>query len=219
MAFTIADVEDLIRLLGEHPEWRERLRPVILGEEILQIPSRMDRVEAALEVLALRLDQLAIEMGHMNQTVANILARMDRMDGRMSNIEGELLESKFDRNMPNWVRDYVRRPMRLFVDEIDEISEALGNGVLSESDVARLASLDSLVRGVDTRDGSQSYLAVELSHTINAEDVERADTRAKLLNRAGLAARAFVGGYRVTSAAESMIEERGVLVTLHRPPA
>ncbi len=38
MPFTVSDFEDLVRLLYEHPEWRERLRSVILPEEILTLP-------------------------------------------------------------------------------------------------------------------------------------------------------------------------------------
>ncbi len=54
---------------------------------------------------------------------------------------------------------------------------------------------------------------------ITGADVERADERAKLLARLGLRARPFVAGYRITQAAESMTDDRGVLVSLRRQPA
>ena len=38
MPFTVSDFEDLVRLLYERPEWRERLRSLILPEEILTLP-------------------------------------------------------------------------------------------------------------------------------------------------------------------------------------
>jgi hypothetical protein len=31
MAFTVSDFRDLIRLLEEHPDWRDELRRVLLG--------------------------------------------------------------------------------------------------------------------------------------------------------------------------------------------
>jgi len=46
VAFTVVDFQDLLKLLSDHPEWRAQLRPLVLGEEVLAIPSRMDRVEA-----------------------------------------------------------------------------------------------------------------------------------------------------------------------------
>ncbi len=51
MSITIRTVEDLIRVLEEHPEWRERLLVVLLGQEFLQVPMRLDRIEAVLERL------------------------------------------------------------------------------------------------------------------------------------------------------------------------
>jgi uncharacterized protein YoxC len=247
MVFTVADFDDFARLLGEHPEWREKLRPLILGEELLVIPSRMDRVEAALltltervdrltervdrltervdrltervEQLTQRVDQLSQDVRSITVTVAGILARMDRMDGRMGNIEGQLLETRFEQNLPNWVRNFVRKPTRVHADDVAQIEQAVADGTLTESDADHLAALDSLIRGLGIEDGEETYLAVELSFTVNAEDVERAESRANMLKRAGLRARPFVGGYRISPAAESMLEERGVLVSLRRVPA
>jgi tetratricopeptide (TPR) repeat protein len=38
MAFTISDLRDMIQLLEEHPDWRQTLRLVLLGEELLNMP-------------------------------------------------------------------------------------------------------------------------------------------------------------------------------------
>ncbi|MGB4863659.1 MAG: hypothetical protein WBO97_14475 [Tepidiformaceae bacterium] len=91
--------------------------------------------------------------------------------------------------MPNWVRHYLKRPARVFMDDIPGLEDAMADGVITEADVDHLAALDSIIRGMDRASGDESYLAVELSHTVNAEDVERADERAKLLARLRLRAR------------------------------
>ncbi|MCS6829783.1 MAG: hypothetical protein NZ749_03975, partial [bacterium] len=36
---TVNDVSDLIKILKEHPDWRDELRRVLLTEELLQLPS------------------------------------------------------------------------------------------------------------------------------------------------------------------------------------
>ncbi|MCS6829502.1 MAG: hypothetical protein NZ749_02550 [bacterium] len=41
-------VEDIIRALQEHPEWRERLLNALLTDQYRQLPSRMERVEETL---------------------------------------------------------------------------------------------------------------------------------------------------------------------------
>jgi hypothetical protein len=38
MAFTVRDFEDLVRLLEEHPEWRTRMRQIVLTQELLELP-------------------------------------------------------------------------------------------------------------------------------------------------------------------------------------
>ena len=39
MAFTVEDFEDLVRLLEERPDWRARLRDLLLPREILELPA------------------------------------------------------------------------------------------------------------------------------------------------------------------------------------
>jgi len=226
MSFTVDDFQDLMKLLSDHPEWRAQLRPVVLGEEILAVPSHMDRVEATLDRLSGHVDDLAVRLDRLTERVdqltlaaQGIAQRMDRMDGRMGNIEGELLETRFDRNMTQWVLDYVQRPVRVYVDDLDAIATAVSGGLLTPDERREIAMLDSMVRGLDTGDGEETVLAVELSATINSEDVERADSRRTLLKTAGVRARALVCGYGITQAAESMADDRGVLVTLRRRPA
>lgn len=219
MAFTVEDFEDLVKLLGQHPEWQARLRPVILGEEILQIPSRMDRVEAALERVVERIDALAQEQTRTSIQISMLVDRMDKLDGRVSNLEGGVLETRFAQNLPNWTRKWIRRGVRVYVDELPALSQAVADGSLREEDLDSVALLDALVRGSDTETGEETYLAVELSHTVNVDDVERSDTRASLLRNAGLRVRPLVGGYRISSAAEELATLRNVEVALWRMPA
>ncbi|MGC8784856.1 MAG: hypothetical protein ACP5RN_10810, partial [Armatimonadota bacterium] len=45
-------VEDIIRALQEHPEWRESLLNALLTDQYRQLPPRADRLEEALARLA-----------------------------------------------------------------------------------------------------------------------------------------------------------------------
>ena len=40
---TINDINDLIRVLQEHPEWRQALRDIILDERLARLPQQMDQ--------------------------------------------------------------------------------------------------------------------------------------------------------------------------------
>jgi len=63
-------VEDIIRALQEHPEWREPLLNALLTDRYRQLPSRADRLEEALARLAeesIRTDQKLRELAESLQ--------------------------------------------------------------------------------------------------------------------------------------------------------
>lgn len=65
MAFTVTDVQDLIRLLAQHPEWRAELRPLILGDELLRLP---DLVRENTEAIR----ELRAETAEMRETIGEL---------------------------------------------------------------------------------------------------------------------------------------------------
>lgn len=80
-------VDDLIRILQEHPEWRDRLRDVLFTEEEKQVPDRLRRVEEALERLTqsheraiLRLERLEASVERLWESHQQALARLDRLE-------------------------------------------------------------------------------------------------------------------------------------------
>ena len=61
-AMTINSMQDLVRVLDEHPEWAEALRVRLLTRELLELPQRLaDFVAAAnkrFEAIEARLDRV-----------------------------------------------------------------------------------------------------------------------------------------------------------------
>ena len=83
----IHPVDDLVRILQEHPEWRERIREVLLTEEERQTPDRLRQMQDVLERLVeshqqaiARLDRL--EESHQNlwESHRESVARLDRLE-------------------------------------------------------------------------------------------------------------------------------------------
>ncbi len=256
MAFTVADFEDLVRLLGEQPEWRARLRPLILGAEWEGVPSRLDRIEAVLEriadrqdgtereigaltqrmdaltermdaltervdALAQRVDALTEEVRQLVEVTKQLTIRMDRMDGRLGNLEGSALEQRYRNQCRSWFADWVRGAEVVSPVDLEAVAAAVEAGTITAAEARALRDLDLLVQGRDAAggDGTLLLIAVELSHTINVEDIDRASERAMTLRRAGYAARALAGGYRVAPDAEKRAAADGVIIDLHRIPA
>jgi len=51
MAFTVEDFEDMLRILEQNPEWRERMRRAILSRELLQLPERLEHMASLIQQL------------------------------------------------------------------------------------------------------------------------------------------------------------------------
>ena len=74
MATEIRTIEDLVRIIQEHPEWRRELLVALLGEEFLHMPDRLLRVE---EVLA----QLVESHARLTERVDRLTESHERLAG------------------------------------------------------------------------------------------------------------------------------------------
>ncbi|MYE54852.1 MAG: hypothetical protein F4X34_06625 [Chloroflexi bacterium] len=70
---TINDIQDLVRIIEEHPEWRGELQRVLLTQQLLEVPERLDRLEATVEVLA--------------ETAAALVQHAEASNARLDSIE------------------------------------------------------------------------------------------------------------------------------------
>src|SRR5437762_3802851 len=92
MAFTVADFNDLLRLLEEHPQWRAELRRVLLGPEILELPAIVARLAASVE-------KLTDEVRHLTERMDAVESRLERVEVRLEGVEGRLegVDGRLDR--------------------------------------------------------------------------------------------------------------------------
>ncbi len=82
MPHQIETVEDLVRILKEHPEWRERVREVLLSDEERAVPTTLKETGAVLERL-IELHERALER----------LARIEATAERLASFDQQLVES------------------------------------------------------------------------------------------------------------------------------
>jgi len=291
VAFTVEDVQDLIRLLAERPEWRAQLRPLILGDEFDRLPrivaelaeaqrrteqrleelgrrvdelaeaqrrteqrveelaeaqrrteqrveelaeaqrrteqrveelaeaqrrteQRVDELAARLEELTARVDQLTARVDELVQAVGVMRVDINRAHQRLDAELGYLYEMRFERKAPSLFGKWLRKPRVVTLSDLDLVDEAEDAGKLDERELVELRALDLIIEGRDRSDPAQRplLLAVEISRTIDADDVSRALTRAKALEKAGYRARAAVGGRAIDERARVLAEAAGVLV-------
>lgn len=216
MAFAVDDYRALVQLLLEHPEWRAELRPLILGEEIESLPGRMDRVEAALERLGERLDQLGERLDRLTAQVEKLAESHDALNTKVSRIDGYVLESRYYDHVGAWFGQWLRKPKAVSPDDLDLVEAALAEGRMTGAEITQLRSADMIVSGVGRGPelSGPVVLTAEISVTIDAHDVERADDRAGILRRVGYESRGLVGGTAVTAAAVERASELRVFIDL-----
>ncbi len=87
VAFTVSDIQDLLRLLREKPEWGEELRRAVLTEELLGLPALVR--EIASEVRALADAQLRAEerLGRLEAAVEALAEAQRRAEERLGRLE------------------------------------------------------------------------------------------------------------------------------------
>jgi len=85
MAFTVNDYYDLVRLLREHPEWKEELRNLLLGEEILSLPRMMKE-------LISRIDELAEAQRKTEESIRELARAHRKLETTVGAMRGRLLE-------------------------------------------------------------------------------------------------------------------------------
>src|SRR6266516_1347897 len=91
MPFTIEDFRDLVRILEEKPEWRAEMRRLILTDELLALPERVERGFLELTEAAKRHDEQIAEMraemdrrfGETDRRFRELIAEMERRFGEL----------------------------------------------------------------------------------------------------------------------------------------
>jgi cell division protein FtsB len=93
MPFEPRDFQDLLRLLREHPDWREELRALLLTQELLTLPGLVrelaegqERLTETVAQLAVRLDQLTARVDQLTETVAQLAVRLDQLTARVDQL-------------------------------------------------------------------------------------------------------------------------------------
>ena len=74
MAFTVSDLREMIELLEQHPDWKQVLRTVLLGEELLALP------------------QLVRELVDIQRQQAQALARIESIQAEMLQVQRQHTE-------------------------------------------------------------------------------------------------------------------------------
>ena len=106
MAFTVTDFHDLLTLLEQQPAWRDQLRNILLPDDLLATPGRLDEIRDILAeiaqtqaITATRMDQLTERMNQLTGRMNQLTERMDQLTERMDQLTERIdqLTERIDR--------------------------------------------------------------------------------------------------------------------------
>ncbi len=187
-----------------------------MGVKLDALTDRIDALTVRMDALTVRMDALTADVQLLTGEARAQGKRLDRVEGRLGNAEGTLLEIRYARNFTNWFGRFLIRPLRVDVQDLEKVDDALERGDITSAEVDRLRELDFIVAGRNKATGNDELLAAEISFTIFNEDIERAVNRALTLRRSGYNARPFAGGYEVDAAVREAAEAAGVIVDIRQ---
>ncbi|MFN0093925.1 MAG: hypothetical protein ACKVVT_04000 [Dehalococcoidia bacterium] len=175
-----------------------------------------ERTDASLQVVSQRLDELTRRVEDLAHAQLKTEAVVAKLFGRVDNLEGWRYETEFKAD--HRLGDLVRRPRRVPPADLDPVMDALDAGLISDQEWEQLKATDAFFRGRPRKgaDGEEVVVVLEISRTVAKRDVERAATRAALLERCGVRAIAAAGGQEVNVSAADLARSLGVRILVDR---
>ena len=227
-AMTINTMQDLARVLDEHPEWVDALRVRLLTRELLELPQKLaDFVTAAnkrFEAIETRLDRMEDDLTELKGGQARMQggqARMQddlsllkrghaRMQDDLSVLKGGHARNAAERQAGLIAEDlgleYVRT---LTFDDIRNLVRSHDTTDIPVNDLRSFRLADLVVEAA--QEGDACYVAVEISFTANGRDTKRALRNAGFLTRfTGRRAYAVVASVQVDDRIRDILDDGDV---------
>ncbi len=180
-----------------------------LGERMDQLTERVDRLGERMDQLTERVDRLGERMDQLVTVMEAMDRRIARIEGRLSVADGFLQEHKYRTHPGAYFGKIIRKARVVPVEDLYDLLEA----ALTDEEYDEVLPVDMIIKGrLRELPGQVVYLAVEVSVVVDRDDVRRAERRAELLRKAGLAAMPVVAGEDLTDGGASAAQIRQIPV-------
>ena len=111
---TINNIEDLVRVLDENPEWLEALRARLLSRELLELPDRFAQFSAEMSQLRAEVNRFVEEMNQFRAEVNRFVEEMNEFRAEVNRFVEEM--NQFRAEMNRFVADTNLRFNRVEAD-------------------------------------------------------------------------------------------------------
>jgi len=226
---TVNDLQDLIRLLDEHPEWKAELRQRLIEGDVQRIEAllvelaegrRLDseRLRVIEELVKQNTEQIKQNSEQISQ-IAELLVALERRTGAVEDRANRALGMAFEaqyRDRPySYFGSVLRKARTVRLDDLPGLLDAYDDGRITPEQWKALGRLDALITGIPHAERTrQVVVALEASITVDEHDVQRAAAGARILRDAGLDAIGAVAGESIREALRLLAEQDGVAVLI-----
>ena len=232
MILKIETVEDLIKIIEEHPEWRQQLRKALYPE--LDVPKAFQELAEAQKSMMAAIERLTINQEGLMKDVATLKSDVAILKSDVATLKSDVATLKsdvgilksdvailkgsnhelfYERKAASVFGRYIRRGRDMTNEVADALDEATNSGVIAENEFRQVLAADLLWGGRLRRLAVDVILVLEASWRAEVNDVERAKQRADILARIGFQAIPVVGGKEWAETAVSRAQELHVVRT------
>ena len=215
---TINTIEDLIRLLDEHPEWAEALRSRLLTRELIELPEkfakfaaetneRLDRLESDVAQLKTDMAEVKADVAQLKTDMAEVKADVAELKTDVAGLKGFALESRLHTRIVPLISQklavrravVMRSPVQGIQPELrDPVEDSVDRGLISMDQELRVSVTDFVLRAVRRETGTLLWVAIEASNKVGSSDIDRAVETSNILTTVfGEESIAVVAGYEV----------------------
>ncbi len=225
---TINSQEDFLRALRENPEWKEAVRALILGEEMLHLPAALQELAETVNRFIARQEQFNDEQRQFNdeqrqfndgqrqfsdeqrQFNQNTTARFDRMEGDLSYWKKDYAQRRLAGRSESIPSDMgIQFVRNMTYGELVNIAVAAAGGQALSDELKSFRDADLVIVALDS--GETKYLAVEISYTADQRDTRRALRNARILaEQTGITSVAVVASARNTHEVKAEVDSAQV---------
>ena len=201
-----------LQALRDDPDFRDEVRSLLLGDELLQLPERFAQFAAYVSdfietqrAFNTRVEEFITDQKQFNEDQKAINRRVERDLGILKgNAARRLLQLHHDTILEIFQLDFVRTLGR------DDLSRMVRNsGIATQIEFGQRRSFyaaDLVLEGTDA-DGITHYVAAEGSFTADHRDTDRARRNAEFLTRfTGCTAHAMVASVSNDHAVQELVD-------------
>ena len=198
--------EEFLRALEENPAYKEAVRAIILGEELLRLPVEfraffgrvtafIDQTEAFISEQRQFNERMEAFVGDQRQFNESFTGRLDRIEEDIGNLRGDYAQNVAVRNGAAIAAELGLEFVRAVpLEDLVRMSRS-AIGRIPTNELRSFWNADLVMEvssGADTQ-----YVAVESSYTANQRDTDRAQRNARFLEEfTGQTARAVIVSIR-----------------------